>query len=455
MERKYDAVIVGGGTSGCAFAWMAAKLGLKTLLVEKNSYLGGAITAQLVIPAMKTNHKNLNTSFFEALCQNAHTKNAQITYNDGNCGWFNPLKLPEILLDMLLDAGCDVKLNSLCTLVESKNIDTKHNDNNLQNKKEILSICIEPNYNDNIFNDDYIDEKYNDNVVSKNCDRIFSKYFIDATGNANLSQLAGAEFLPEEKSQAMSLRFIMSGVDKKAFADWLLELDTDRNVTTAYEIDGDIHLSTACTWDLAPNWALKPLFDKAVDDGSLKDSDRAYFQVFSIAGERDKIAFNCPRIVSDKDLDPLDKNDAHIAYQNGAEAIKRLAAFCVKCFPGFENASVYKIADELGVRATRRVKGRYVLTKEDIYTAKEFDNPVAYSNYPIDVHSIKKDDYTLDYVQKTYSIPVESLIADGFTNLFVIGRCLSADFYAQAAVRIQPTCFSMGEGLAKYLCNEM
>ena len=48
-----------------------------------------------------------------------------------------------------------------------------------------------------------------------------------------------------------------------------------------------------------------------------------------------------------------------------------------------------------------------------------------------------------------YQLPLESLIVDGFENLFVIGRCISADFKAQGALRIIPSCFSMGEGLAK------
>ena len=44
-------------------------------------------------------------------------------------------------------------------------------------------------------------------------------------------------------------------------------------------------------------------------------------------------------------------------------------------------------------------------------------------------------------------------MVEGFDNLFVIGRCISAEFEAQAALRIIPSCFSMGEGLAKYLAN--
>ena len=42
--NKYDVVIAGGGTAGCACAYTAAKYGLKVLLIEKNSFLGGSIT---------------------------------------------------------------------------------------------------------------------------------------------------------------------------------------------------------------------------------------------------------------------------------------------------------------------------------------------------------------------------------------------------------------------------
>ena len=38
-----------------------------------------------------------------------------------------------------------------------------------------------------------------------------------------------------------------------------------------------------------------------------------------------------------------------------------------------------------------------------------------------------------------------------YDNLYAIGKCISADFKAQGALRIIPSCFSMGEGLAKYL----
>ena len=60
----YDVVVVGGGTAGCAAAYTAGMLGLKTLIIEKNIHLGGAITSALVIPAMKSNTMNINCEFY-------------------------------------------------------------------------------------------------------------------------------------------------------------------------------------------------------------------------------------------------------------------------------------------------------------------------------------------------------------------------------------------------------
>ena len=84
----------------------------------------------------------------------------------------------------------------------------------------------------------------------------------------------------------------------------------------------------------------------------------------------------------------------------------------------------------------------------------KFENPVLVSNYPIDVHSANKSGAKLEKVYQEYQLPLESLMSIDYNNLFFAGRCVSADFYAQAALRIIPSCFSMGEGLAKYLANK-
>jgi len=234
----------------------------------------------------------------------------------------------------------------------------------------------------------------------------------------------------------------MSGINIKKFSDWLINFDSDRNVTTSCISDGQILLSTAYTWDTSVNWALKPIFEAGIDEGIITEEDSNYFQIFSVVGTSDSIAFNCPRILDDK----ISLSDAYI---KGRESILRLSQFCKKYFPGFENAHISSIANTMGIRVSNRVKGRYVYTSEDLRSGKKFKTPVVISNYPIDIHSSEKNFSTLEKLYQEYQLPIESLIVKD--NLFVVGRCISTDFEAQGALRIIPSCFSMGEGLAKYI----
>lgn len=427
---NYDLIVVGGGTAGCAAAYTAGKLGLKTLLIEKNIHLGGTITSALVVPAMKSGEHQINTDFYNELTTELHSIGGQATYL-GNKGWFNP-ELTKIALDTLM-AKANVEVFFDCHI---RNVILE--DNKIKGviiSKEMLSV-------------------YNEKIEQQNKDLLVSigaKYIIDATGNCEIGKLCGCEFLEEmKKDQPVSLRFMMGGVDVPHFAKWLKDYDKDKNVTTVEDIDGFIHLSTAYTWDKGNKWALAPLFEDAVNKGILKDHDRNYFQIFTVAGMPSTIAFNCPRIIDyTKTLDVVNMSKA---LQLARKNIFRLANFCKIYLPGFENSYISNIADMLGVRVSRRIKGKYVYTIDNVKSGKKFEHPVVVSNYPVDVHSKDKDSSTLEIV-KDYTLPLESLMSADIDNLFVVGRCISADFMAQGALRVQASCFSMGEGVAKYLAN--
>lgn len=427
---NYDLIVVGGGTAGCAAAYTAGKLGLKTLLIEKNIHLGGTITSALVVPAMKSGEHQINTDFYNELTTELHSIGGQATYL-GNKGWFNP-ELTKIALDTLM-AKANVEVFFDCHI---RNVILEGNKiKGVIISKEMLSV-----YNEKI-------EQQNKGLLVS----IGAKYIIDATGNCEIGKLCGCEFLEEmKKDQPVSLRFMMGGVDVPHFAKWLKDYDKDKNVTTVEDIDGFIHLSTAYTWDKGKKWALAPLFEDAVNKGILKDHDRNYFQIFTVAGMPSTIAFNCPRIIDyTKTLDVVNMSKA---LQLARKNIFRLANFCKIYLPGFENSYISNIADMLGVRVSRRIKGKYVYTIDNVKSGKKFEHPVVVSNYPVDVHSKDKDSSTLEIV-KDYTLPLESLMSADIDNLFVVGRCISADFMAQGALRVQASCFSMGEGVAKYLAN--
>ena len=426
--KKYDLVVIGGGTAGCAAAYIAGKLGIKTLLIEKNIHLGGTMTSGLVVPAMYSGDNQINTDFFNDLVDEMHKFGGQITYQN-NKGWLNPELLKVVLDKMMKKSGVEVLFEATVKDIEINNNIIK----NLYINKKILSA-----YNSSI-----------ENSKKELFEPIVARYIIDATGNCEIGKICNCNFLENENEiQPVSLRFILSNIDLDSFSTWLLELDNNKDVTTVEQIEGNIHLSTAYTWDTNKDWALKHIFNRAVEEGVLSDIDRNYFQIFTIPGMPDAVAFNCPRIV--ENIDPLDIYDRSKALMSARESILRLTQFCKKYLKGFKNAYISNIADELGVRVSRRIKGKYVYTIDDLRSGKTFEHPVLISKYPVDVHSSDKNSSTLEVVNE-YSLPLEALMSADIDNLFVVGRCISTDFMSQGALRIQPSCFAMGEGVAKYI----
>ena len=412
MNLKYDVVIVGGGVAGISCAYNCAKKKLRTLLVEKENYLGGDVTGALVVPVMKNNNSNINCDFYNDLVNYAKKFDSQITYSDGNTGWFNPILIKKVFDQMLKNVGADI-------LFESVPVDFKKNENFIEKVNfsfEALSLPI------------------------------VSKYFVDATGNAELSKLLNCEFWSDtQMTQPPSLRFIVSGVDLESLANFLEEIDSDKNVTTTYRIDSQIHLSTAYTWDTDKKWALAPYFEKAVKEGVLKDTDRAYFQIFTIAGMANSVAFNCPRIQNYDKNNPIESSNAII---EARASIYRIYNFVKNYIPGFENSYISNIAPKIGKRETKRVKCKYDYTINDLLAQKQFDNPALVSLYPVDIHSDKKDGSTLHKVC-SYMLPIESLKSKDYENLYIIGKIAGTDFKSQAALRVQSSCMSMGEAVAK------
>lgn len=427
MEKKlkYDVVIIGGGTSGCACAYNCAKNDLKTLLVEKNNFLGGLMTGGLVVPVMKSSVDDINCDYYKKLVNCAKKYNAQITYKDKNDGWFNP-ELLKIVLDEILTSP-DVN-NNLDILFETDIMEVIKKDSSIKSvilSCGLLSIPVE------------------------------ATYFVDATGCAKLSKLSGCEFLSDtDMIQKNTLRFILGNVDVNRFCEFIKNVDNNEDITNTYRdernTNNELHFTTASTADTSKFWALDKYLKLGVDDKILLEEDREYFQIFSIAGAKGEVAFNCPRINNYKN-NPY-KASRELIYAR--RAILRLLNFTKKYFPGFEDAIIVNIATQTGIREEGRVKTKYIYKKEDMLNNKTFKTPVLKANYEIDIHNNDKRKTTIDKMP-SYSLPIESLMSYDINNLFVIGKILGADFEAHSALRVQKSCMSTGEGVAKYIKSIM
>jgi hypothetical protein len=422
--KPCDVLVAGGGSAGVAAAVSAARSGAKTILIEKSTFLGGMATGALVTPMMKNalciegaTPSLLTKGIFAEVCDRLVKAGGGARFKDGNPGWFNPEIYKIVLDDICTEAGVKLMFDN-----------------------QIIGVyCNKP-----ILEAAYILNK-------AGCFSISGKQFIDCSGDGDLIALSGAGY--EEGSagarQAMSLRFMMSNVDLETFGKWLSENDKTDD-SPVYKLDnGDILLSSAFTYER--DWTLKPFFDDALKNGDLEKEDAAYFQIFSVPGSPGLMAFNCPRITpEDKTLNPLNNEDTSWVLTHGRQMIKRISNFTKKYLPGFKNAYLSQIAPHIGIRESRRLKGQYVLTAEDILNAKKFDDGIASSNWPIDIHPSKIGEKgQLRHPPKGdfYDIPLRSLLPkeNEVKNLIVAGRCLSATFEAQGSARIQPNCFAMGE----------
>ena len=117
--------------------------------------------------------------------------------------------------------------------------------------------------------------------------------------------------------------------------------------------------------------------------------------------------------------------------------------------PDFAETDLVNAAPLLGVRESRRIRGEYTMTVEDLLCGRTFPDAVASSAFNIDIHHADDDSqHTVDVPR--YEIPYRALIPVGLEGLLVAGRCISGTHEAQASYRVTGDCSEMGEaaGLA-------
>ena len=427
--ETYDVIVVGGGSSGVAAAVASARAGANTLLIEQNGYLGGTATASLVTPMMPNQSKgvNLTEGLYETvLLDLAQRWGGAQRFSDNNPGWVNPELLKAYLDELCTTAGVTVRYDMTLIGVE-------------RHQETISALnCI----------------------LHGQTVRYQAKRFIDASGNATLSYLANVPMLDDEGHQALSLRFIMGGVNLEQLADWIRQWDPDNKNSAIYRHpNGHYMLSTAHTLD-DDSWLLRPVFKEGLSEGLITEAEAAYFQIFTVPGMPGCVSFNCPRIAATTPLDPLDPADVAYAYQTGRQQIQRLVRFCIAKIGGFEAAFLAQMAPQLGVRESRRIRGQYIVSDEDILGCRKFGSQaVAKCAYPIDIHkaSPKADKGGLQKLKDGdyYEIPLQALMPEGVGNLLVVGRCISATFLAQSSFRIQAVCWRMGECAGQYSAQQV
>jgi hypothetical protein len=139
-----------------------------------------------------------------------------------------------------------------------------------------------------------------------------------------------------------------------------------------------------------------------------------------------------------------------VAEQDGRRRVLAVTEF-LKTLPSFGRAFVSHVAAQVGVRESRRVVGRYQLTRDDVLSGRKFDDAVARASWPIELWEEGRLGATYEYLEdgQTYDIPLRSLQARDVDNLFMAGRCMSATHEALGSARVIGTCLAAGEAIGR------
>jgi len=407
---RADVCVVGGGPSGTAAAVTAARNGASVVLIEQGTVLGGLQTQGLVYPAMPTRIFNSDTPYITDLNKRfaMHGINVSFTEepqykNGGDAREYTPELLAFIYDELCADYKVNVLYNA--TLIGANTSGGK-----------ITAAIVH---------------------TVEGLSKIEANIFIDATGDAALSRFIGVPSVRGSehngRNQKMSFRFEMGGVEEmKVYKFFVKKLK-----------DGWCE-SKPPEFEFAKTTHTENFYYEGIQRGEVTKDDVAYIQAFTILGKPGTMSMNCPE-VSPFLYSSTSALDRSKAIQQCRIMIRRLAHFFKKNIPGFKKAYISREASMLGVRESWRIRGKYYMTGEDYFNAQKFPDAVCRSAYPIDIH-----DEALNLEKplakgEFYEIPYRALITNEFANLLVVGRCISANFAAQASVRIQPTCMSMGE----------
>jgi len=240
-----------------------------------------------------------------------------------------------------------------------------------------------------------------------------ARIFVDATGDADLAARAGCPIeygRPEDgQVQPMTLSFDMAGVDASHMPD---------------------------------REAVNELYDKARREGrvSCPRENVLWFRTL----EPDRIHFNTTRIIGHNPTNTVSLSEAEI---EGRRQVMEYVRFLCSDVPGFGQARLHALAATIGVRESRRVRGRAYLTRRDYEDVSKFPDAVCRVNYEIDIHNPTGEGTELVPLPpgQWYEIPYGCLVPRGCENLLVAGRPISVDHAVHSSMRIMPTACTVGQ----------
>jgi len=420
-HQTFDVIVVGAGSAGISAAISAATAGARTALVETGPMLGGELLTGMTIDgAINALGEQVSGGMLDRIIEGMRDMGGFVRkLND----WrliqyvaYDPEIMKIVIPKLVYDAGVSVFLNTMAE-------DVIHHAGNVR------GVMIR--------------NKSGRSLLS-------AKVVIDCSGDGDICAAAGSEMLPRaegERLQPVSMMFRMAGVETGELLDFvrdnpayfaLGESDAIRGGRTDTEIARELHRQgQPCVFFKGDGAFL----GDAIARGEMYPTALIMIQPTSEA--RKEVCINSTRVTLDNPMNPAELGRA---LSDLMAQVGTCSRFLAKNVPGFGNATLSGLAPRIGIRETRRVQGDYVLTTEDVKSARKFDDGIAKGCHHIDIHEEGTGQTRIPIDGGgSYDIPFGCLVPASLSNVLVAGRCFSADRPAHGSARVMGGCLSMGQ----------
>ncbi|HEY3297413.1 MAG TPA: FAD-dependent oxidoreductase, partial [Armatimonadota bacterium] len=310
---RYSVLVAGGGPAGIAAAIASARMGVKTILIERYGFLGGMATAGLVNPFMSyftSTGEKLVGGVFDDICGRMHQMGGMLDRA------FDPEAMKFAAQELVLESGSDLMLHALVTGVRVDG-------------SKLVGVEVTT--------------KAGVRIIDADC-------LVDATGDADLAAMAGVPFEvgnPDTGlAQAMTMMFTIGGVDiRKSLLYAKDNPDQMRFPKPSSEESVDQMMKGVISMA-----GFYTEVEKGRSNGDFKlAQDLVFFISLPTPGQ---VVVNTTHVAGLDGTDPIDLTRAEI---EGRRQVASLMLFMKRYIPGFENSYLLQTATQIGIRETRRI----------------------------------------------------------------------------------------------------
>ncbi len=437
-------IVCGGGTSGVAAAIASARVGAKTLLIERLGALGGQMNVfgppgfsyaylynargERVIDGIigETHERLLKEGHARPTDMNEYRKGSDYIFSFVDPEWWGLL-----IFEMMTENGVNLLLHSLVVDV-------------IKNGNDVHGVVVE-----NAAGRQYFE----------------AKVVVECTGEGDIAVRAGCEYelLPREENEPHTVCFTLDGINWdetlayiKAHPDQIAPRgDSNRTPEERYELIRKVK----DIGELGDMLGFYDIMNEAIKNG---DWHPYAGMGFFIAPKPDgnRILAHCQHSAQVPNLWSCDPWDLTYGEVENRRQIKIAVNAFRKYMPGFQNAYISKIGTEMRLRDGRRIMGDYVLGWDDVAEGRRHYDCIGKSTFSAGAVHVA-DNRTIAASKRgtvqppdggTYDLPYRILVPRKIENLLVAGKHVSAERCAYQRFLQETMVTGQAAGAAAALC---